>query len=48
VIYFTGYAFEAADADDLVLEKPVTEEALLGKIREALDRNGKGNGGGAA
>ena len=38
IIYFTGYAFEAADPEDAVLEKPVTEKRLLGKIREVLDR----------
>ena len=38
IIYFTGYAFEAADADDAVLEKPATEAELLGTIRDVLDR----------
>ncbi len=38
VVYFTGYAFEAADPEDAVLEKPVTEKRLLGTIREVLDR----------
>jgi two-component system cell cycle sensor histidine kinase/response regulator CckA len=40
VIYFTGYALDAADADadDAVLEKPVTRERLLRTVREALDR----------
>jgi CheY-like chemotaxis protein len=39
VVYFTGYALDAADADpdDAVLEKPVTEERLLGTIRRVLD-----------
>ena len=41
VVYFTGYAFDAADADpdDVVLEKPVTEAQLLGTIRRVLDRS---------
>jgi len=38
VVYFTGYAFEATDAQDVVLEKPVTEERLLRTIRDVLDR----------
>jgi CheY-like chemotaxis protein len=38
VVYFTGYAFEAADASDAVIEKPVTERQLLGTIRDVLDR----------
>jgi len=39
VVYFSGYALDAADADpdDTVLEKPVTEERLLGTIRRVLD-----------
>ena len=39
-VYFTGYALDAADADpdDLVLEKPVTQERLLWTIRQVLDR----------
>ena len=37
VVYFTGYAFEAADADDVVLEKPASEDKLLRTIRRALD-----------
>jgi len=39
VVYFTGYALDAADADpaDAVLEKPVTEERLLRTIRRILD-----------
>lgn len=37
VLYFTGYAFEADDPEDAVLEKPVTEKELLRKIREVLD-----------
>lgn len=37
VIYFTGHAFEATDAQDAVLEKPVTEETLLRVVREVLD-----------
>lgn len=40
IVYFTGYAFEATDADDVVLEKPVTEARLLGTIRDVLDRTG--------
>jgi PAS domain S-box-containing protein len=38
VIYFTGHAFDAADAEDSVLEKPTTEQRLLGAVRDALDR----------
>jgi two-component system cell cycle sensor histidine kinase/response regulator CckA len=38
VLYFTGHAFEAADAGDMVVEKPVTEARLLRAVREALDR----------
>jgi PAS domain S-box-containing protein len=40
VIYCTGYAFDAADtdADDAVLEKPVTEGVLLRTIRQVIDR----------
>jgi FixJ family two-component response regulator len=37
IVYFTGHAFEATDADDIVLEKPVTEARLLRTVREALD-----------
>ena len=39
IVYFTGYALDAADADpdDTVLEKPVTEERLLRTIRRILD-----------
>ena len=38
VVYFTGYAYEATDPEDAVLEKPVTERKLLETIREVLDR----------
>jgi PAS domain S-box-containing protein len=38
VLYFSGYAFDAPDAADAVLEKPTTEAQLLGKVRETLDR----------
>lgn len=40
VVYFTGYALDLgdADADDSVLEKPVTQAGLLRAIRKALDR----------
>jgi PAS domain S-box-containing protein len=38
VVYFTGYAFEAPDANDAVLEKPASEKRLLGTIRDVLDR----------
>jgi PAS domain S-box-containing protein len=38
VVYFTGYAFEALDADDGVIQKPITTQRLLGAIREELDR----------
>jgi PAS domain S-box-containing protein len=41
VVYFTGNALDAADADaaDAVLQKPVTAERLLGTIRRVLDRS---------
>jgi CheY-like chemotaxis protein len=42
VVYFTGYAFEAADPHDSVLEKPVSQRRLLGTIREVLDRDPAG------
>jgi PAS domain S-box-containing protein len=38
IVYFTGYAFDAADAEDAVLEKPVTRARLLATIRSVLDR----------
>ncbi|HEY3818070.1 MAG TPA: PAS domain S-box protein [Polyangiaceae bacterium] len=38
VLYFSGYAFDAPDAGDVVLEKPTTEANLLRKVRETLDR----------
>ena len=38
VVYFTGYAFEASDAEDAVLEKPVTQAQLLSTIRHVLER----------
>jgi CheY-like chemotaxis protein len=38
VLYFSGYAFDAPDAGDAVLEKPTSEARLLGKVRETLDR----------
>lgn len=38
IVYFTGYAFEAADADDTVLQKPLTQTKLLRAIRAVLDR----------
>jgi CheY-like chemotaxis protein len=37
VVYFTGYAYEAADAEDIVLEKPVPRDRLLTTIRNVLD-----------
>lgn len=37
VVYFTGYAFEATDASDRVVDKPVTEAQLLRAVRGALD-----------
>jgi two-component system, cell cycle sensor histidine kinase and response regulator CckA len=37
VVYFSGYAFDAPDATDSVLEKPTTEARLLTTVREALD-----------
>jgi two-component system cell cycle sensor histidine kinase/response regulator CckA len=38
ILYFTGYAVEAIDADDIVVEKPVSEARLLRTVRAALDR----------
>jgi two-component system cell cycle sensor histidine kinase/response regulator CckA len=38
ILYFTGYAFEATDSDDMVIDKPITEAQLLRTVREALDR----------
>jgi PAS domain S-box-containing protein len=38
IVYFTGYAFDATDSDDTVLEKPVSQARLLATIREVLDR----------
>ena len=37
VVYFTGYALDAADPGDAVLEKPVTRDRLLAMIRHVLD-----------
>jgi FixJ family two-component response regulator len=37
VICFTGHAVEALDGDP-VLEKPVSNEALLAKVRSVLDQ----------
>jgi two-component system cell cycle sensor histidine kinase/response regulator CckA len=37
IVYFTGYAFEAIDARDAVLEKPMNEATLLRVVREVLD-----------
>jgi PAS domain S-box-containing protein len=38
VVYFTGYAYEAADEADAVLEKPATSAQVARVIREVLDR----------
>jgi PAS domain S-box-containing protein len=38
VLYFSGYAFDAPDVDDDVLQKPTTSDRLLAKVREILDR----------
>jgi PAS domain S-box-containing protein len=38
VVYFTGFAFDAVDPDDGVLQKPITMQLLLATIREVLDR----------
>ena len=44
VVYMTGYAREAIEADDLsdpdviLLSKPITPERLAGSVRTALDR----------
>ena len=37
VVYLTGYAFEATDPEDAVIEKPANERRLLETIREVLD-----------
>src|SRR5262249_9717488 len=39
VLYFTGYAWDASDTGDAVLEKPVTTEQLLATVRDVLDRS---------
>jgi CheY-like chemotaxis protein len=39
VVYFTGYAFEAPDEGDAVLEKPATVEQVVRTIRSVLDRD---------
>jgi PAS domain S-box-containing protein len=41
VIYFTGYAVDASDTGDAVLEKPATGDRLLATVREVLDREGE-------
>jgi PAS domain S-box-containing protein len=38
VVYFTGYAYDAADAADAVLQKPVTRDELLTVLRDVIDR----------
>jgi PAS domain S-box-containing protein len=38
VVYFTGYAWDASDTADVVLEKPVSVERLLATVRDVLDR----------
>jgi two-component system cell cycle sensor histidine kinase/response regulator CckA len=38
VVYFTGYAYDAADPDDAVIQKPITARLLLETVREILDR----------
>lgn len=40
VVYFTGYAFEAPDEGDAVLEKPATVERVVRTIRTVLDQRG--------
>ncbi len=42
VLYFTGYALEAGDVEDPVMEKPVTRERLLATVRAVLDAPGAG------
>jgi two-component system cell cycle sensor histidine kinase/response regulator CckA len=43
ILYFSGYAFEAHDVDDAVLEKPATEAQFLSKVREVLDLPAQGH-----
>jgi DNA-binding response OmpR family regulator len=38
VLYFTGYAWDASDTGDAVLEKPVSSAMLLATVRDVLDR----------
>jgi PAS domain S-box-containing protein len=38
IVYFTGFATEAVDVDDMVLEKPVSYQRLIDTVRTALDR----------
>lgn len=38
VLYFSGYALDAPDGTDAVLDKPTTQAELLAKVREVLDR----------
>ena len=42
VVYFTGHSFDATDTDDVVLEKPATQQQLLQTVRQTLDRRGPG------
>jgi two-component system, cell cycle sensor histidine kinase and response regulator CckA len=44
VLFFSGYAFDAPDSNDAVLEKPATERQLLEKVRAVLDRPAVGDG----
>ncbi len=37
IVYLSGYAFEATEPEDIVLEKPVSEARLLGTLRDVLD-----------
>jgi two-component system cell cycle sensor histidine kinase/response regulator CckA len=43
ILYFSGYAFEAHDVGDAVLEKPATEAQFLSKVREVLDLPAQGH-----
>jgi PAS domain S-box-containing protein len=40
IVYLTGFALDAADAEDTVLEKPVTRARILQTVRQVLDGGG--------
>jgi PAS domain S-box-containing protein len=47
ILYFTGFASEATNGSDIVIEKPVTEVQLLRTVRAALDQRFAGDAGAA-